>query len=203
MPVPALLKFHADEGGNVHGPGQNGGVAVGGAVAGDDAQQFALVQLDRLAGGQIIGHQDDRLIHLHAGGALAGQDIYHPSGDVPDVGGPGLHILVVHGGEGGGKVFSGCGDGGLRCDVLGIQNALNGVQIVLVLQHHLVHFKDGRVVLADLFQRLLVQRAQLFLGALPGLVKAGPFLFRGQAGGRRSLGGRLAVKPQRADGDAV
>ena len=52
LAVPVVLDLLAlDQGGDVHAAGQNGGVAVGAALAGDEAQQQALVHPDRLGGG--------------------------------------------------------------------------------------------------------------------------------------------------------
>ena len=202
LAVPVSLKIHADQGGDVHGAGQNGGVAVGRAIPGDEAQQLGLVQLHGLAGGQVVGHQDNGVVAQQVGLGAAGENIHHPLRNVLHVGGTGLHIGVVHGGKGGGEILAGDGGGILSGGALGLDDVLDGLQIILVLQHHLVDFKDGGVFLTHLVQRLLIQGAQLLLGLLAGGPKARPLPGRGAAGFDGG-GLLLAEHAQGTNGDAV
>ena len=178
-------------------------MAVGGAVPGDEAQQLALIQLHRLAGGEVVSHQDGGLVVLHGGVPRAGEDVYHPARDVLHVGGPGPHILVVHSGEGGGEILAGGLGGVLGGGPLGVDDALDGLQIVVVVQHHLMDLKDGGVVLAHLVQSLVVEAAQLLLGLLLGGLEALPLLLGGEAGGLAGLDLRLLIDAQRTNGNAV
>ena len=59
LAVPAVVDIlDLDQGRKVHGAGQDRGVAVGGALAGDHAQKEGLVELDSLRGSQILSDQD-------------------------------------------------------------------------------------------------------------------------------------------------
>ena len=201
--VPVVLEIHAHQGRNIHGPGQDGSVAVGRTVPGDEAQELTFVQLDRLAGGQIVRHQNGGLVIHHLRVPHAKEHVDHPAGDVLHIGGPGPHILVLHGREGGGKVFPGGGHGVFRSGPLGFDDPLHRVQIVLVVQHHLVDFENGGVVLPHLVQSLVVKSPQLLLGLDPGGVKTGVLLSGSEGGGDGGLGLYLFIDAQGADGDAV
>ena len=203
LAIPIVLKVHANKGGDVHSPGQDGGVAVGGTVASNEAQELALVQLDGFTGGQVIGHQDRGLVIHHLRIFQPRENIDHPVGDILYVCGSGLHIGIFHGSKGSGKIFT-CGRGGVfRRGPLGINDALHSIQIILVLQHHLVDFEDGGVVLAHLVQSLFIEGGQLLLGPVASSLEAFPFICRGQCGGLTGLCFILFVNAQRTDGNAI
>ena len=91
LAVPIFLDLLAlDQGGDVHAAGQNGGVAVGAALPGDEAQQQALVHPHRLRGCQILRHQNAGLRALQGGIVHALQDVQHGLGNVDDIGAAGL-----------------------------------------------------------------------------------------------------------------
>ena len=204
LAVPVVLDLLAlDQSGDVHAAGQNGGVAVGAALAGDEAQQQALVHPDRLGGGQILGHEDAWLCALQRGVVHALQDIQHGLRDVDDVGAAGLQIRVVHGGEDGGLVVPGGLDGVLGTLVLAVDDLLDGVHEVVVVQHHGMDVEHLGDVLTSLVQRLFVKGGLLVDGLGAGVFEAG-FL----GGGVGDVGGRdddvlFLVKLQFANGDPV
>lgn len=70
--------------------GEDGGVAVGAALPGDEAQQQALVHPHRLRGCQILCHQNAGLRALQGGIVHALQDVQHGLGNVDDIGAAGL-----------------------------------------------------------------------------------------------------------------
>ena len=70
---------------------------------------------------------------------------------------------------------------------LDINDAFGCVQIVLILQHHLVNLEDGGVVLTYLIERFIIEASQLLLGLGTGHLNAFPFLCRGQRGGLAGL----------------
>ena len=61
----------AAHGGDAHGAGQDGGVAVARALLGGNGQDLFLIQLDGLGGCQIVGTQDDGHIGVDA-------SLHHP-----------------------------------------------------------------------------------------------------------------------------
>ena len=201
--IPAIIEVHTNQGGNVHSAGQDCRVAVAGAVAGNKAQQFALIKLDGFAGGKIVSHQNSGLIILNASIALTSKDIDHPPGNVFDIRCPGLHIGIFHSGKCGGKVLAGSFGGIFGSDTLRVDHALDGIQIVLVLQHHLVNLEDGGVVLAHFLQSFLIQPRQLLLGFGTSGFKPLPLLVGRDAGGLVGLHIFFFVNAQRADGNAV
>ena len=91
LAVPIFLDLLAlDQGGDVHAAGQDGGVAVGAALPGDEAQQQALVHPHRLRGCQVLRHQNAGLRALQGGIVHALQDVQHGLGNVDDIGAAGL-----------------------------------------------------------------------------------------------------------------
>ena len=91
LAVPVVLDILAlDQGGDVHAAGQDGRVAVGAALPGDEAQQQALVHPHRLRGCQILRHQNAGLRALQGGIVHALQDVQHGLGNVDDIGAAGL-----------------------------------------------------------------------------------------------------------------
>ncbi len=50
---------------------------------------------------------------------------------------------------------------------------MDRVQIIVILQHHLVHFKNGCTGFAHFLDRLVIQLLQLFLCLRPRLLKTG------------------------------
>ena len=204
LAVPVVADLLAlDQGGDVHAAGQDGGVAVGAALPGDEAQQQALVQPDRLGGGQVLGHQDGGLGALHAVHIGALQDVQHGLSDVHHVGAAGLEVGVVHGGKDGGLVGAGGLDRILGAHLLLGDDLPDGVHKVVVLQHHGVDVEHLGDVLAGLGQRLLIEVGLLLDGFLLRVLKPEQLC----AGVGHRLGGNggifLFIDLQLADGNAV
>ena len=119
-------------------------------------------------------------------------------GHVPDVSRAGVHVLVVHGGEYGGKFLAGVqsGDGGSGTVLNGGGNA---VQIIQIVQHQQLHFHNGSLFLAQLDLCLFKQGSQLLLGGYHSGIKLG-LLDGGIAGGDRQGALGFAVDHGGTDG---
>ena len=153
--------------------GQNGGVAVGAALAGDEAQQQALVHAHRLGRGQILGHQNAGLGALQAGIVHPLQDVQDRLCNVDDVRTAGLQIRVIHGCEHGSLIVAGGLDSVLGALVLAVDDLLDGVHKVVIFQHHGVDVEHFGNVLACFGQCLFVQSSLLLNGFLLSSLKAG------------------------------
>ena len=171
------LIAHADDGGDAHGAGEDGGVAGAGAALGDEAEDLGLVQLHGLAGGKIVGGEDDGHLGVDAALHHAQKDPDNTAGDVLDVGGSCLHVAVVHGGEHLGKLGAHVGDDGLGIAAFFLDPGLNGFLVVQVLAHHLVGLEQERSLVAGFLSGLLGQLAELIDGLGLGGLEAGPFGF--------------------------
>ena len=148
-------------------------MAVGAALAGDEAQQQALVHADGLGRSQILGHEDAGLSTLQAGVVHALQDVQHGLCDIDDVRTAGLQIRVIHGGEHSSLIIAGSLDGVLGALVLAVDDLLDGVHKVVIFQHHGMDVEHLGDILAGFCQSLLVQSGLLLDGLLLGVLKAG------------------------------
>ena len=174
LAVPVILDILAlDQGRDVHAAGQNGGVAVGAALAGDEAQQQAIVHAHRLGRGQILGHQNAGLGALQAGIVHPLQNVQDRLCNVDDVRTAGLQIRVIHGCEHGSLIVAGGLDSVLGALVLAVDDLLDGVHKVVIFQHHGVDVEHFGNVLACFGQCLFVQSSLLLNGFLLGSLKAG------------------------------
>ena len=168
------LVAHADDGGNAHGAGQYRRVAGAAAALGDEGQYLALVQLHGLRRGQVVRRQDHGHGAVDAALHHAGQYADDAAGDVLHVGGAGLHIGVVHLGEHVRELGGDVGDGGLGVQLFILDQALDGLDVVVVLGHHLVGLEQERGLLAGLLEGLFIQLAQLVDGLFLGGLEAVP-----------------------------
>ena len=173
-------------------------MAGAGAARRDKAQNFGFVELDGLGRGEVVGRQQDR--HLGRNAALhdAAQNAQDALADVAHVGGAGLHVGVVHGGEHGGELVRHVGDGGLGVEFFVGDKVFDGFLVVEVLGHHLVGLKQHGGFVAGLGAGLFGQIAQLLDGAGLRALKAVPFGVGILHGIALDLGGGAAVKIQRA-----
>ena len=185
-----------DQAGDVQRTGQNGRMAGGRALTGDEGQDPVPGELDRFTGRQILGHQKEgALRELEAG--IAAEDVVDPAGHITDVGGPGVHVLVVHGGEDLSEFLAGVQrrdrGGGTALDRHG-----NAVQIIEVIQHQQLDLHDGGLFLAQLHLGLLIQGGELGPGHFQSVIEF-RLLQRGIAGGHGQDPFRLAVDHGGAD----
>ena len=197
----------AADGRDAHGAGQDGGVAVAGAVPGGEGQDAALVQLDGLGGRQIVGAQNHRLLRVEAAGGDPHEVVEDTPGHVPHVRGPGLHVGVVHVDKHLRELDASLLHGVLDAAALLPQGAHDGGHIVLIVHEHGVGLKEDGGLVAGLPPALFRQNLQLGLGLLLGLRQAPLLLLQVL---RRALddgGVRPVVKVDRAvlhaGGDAL
>ena len=112
LSVPLLLNRNADQRRNVHGPGQDRRVGIGGSVLRHKGKELGLVHLHRLAGSQILCHNNNRLVAHIPGSVPVREDGNHPLGYILDVSRSRPEIIVLHPGEHFGKIIS-CGGNGV------------------------------------------------------------------------------------------
>ena len=204
LAVPVVLNVLAlDQGGDVHAACQNGGVAVGAALAGDEAQQQAFIHAHGLGGSQILGYQNAGLGALQGSVVHPLQNVQHGLRNVQHIGAAGLQIRVVHGREHRSLIVAGGLDGVLGAHLLSVDDLLDGVHKVVIIQHHGVDVEHLGDVLAGFCQCLFVQGGLLLNGLLAGSFKTlqfcGSICHRG--GGNSGI--FFLVDLQLANGDAI
>ena len=177
-------------------------MAVGAAQMGHKAQQLALVELNRLGRSKVLRDDDKGFVALGNACVGACEDIHNAGGNILDVGGACLHIFVVHGREGFGKVLTCRLDGILGGFALRVDDFSDGIEVVVIVQHHHVDFKNRSVVLACLYDSLVVERLQLLNRLCLCARKA--FQLNGRVGGCcDDFGLRLFQKLNFSDGDTL
>ena len=136
--------------------------------------------------------------YVVAGVVLSAIGVY---GMIADIGGAGLHIGVVHGGEHLGKLGGHVGDDGLRVAELFLDAVFDGLFVVEVLAHHLVGLEEESGLVSGLFTRLLGQNAELLDGLGLGGLEAGPLSLKigDLVAGDGALGALVEVKGTRGN----
>ena len=174
-------------------------MAGAGALPGDKGQNPLPGELDGLAGGQILGHQQEGTLGKPEPG-IAAEDVVNPPGHIPDIRAAGIHVLVIHGRKDLGELLAGVQrrDG---CRRAALNGSGHSVQVVQVLQHEHLDLHNGGLLLAQLHLGLLVEGAQLLPGGFPGRVKL-CLLHLGVAGGNRQCPLGFPVDHGRSDGYA-
>ena len=186
------------QGGDVQRPGQDGRVAAGRTLPGDESQNPLSGELNGFAGSQVLCNQQElALRQTEAVGAA--ENIRNPLGNVPDVCGSCLHVGVIQTGEHLGNPLAALGSGG-GCGGAGSDFCCHSLQIVQVLQPEHLHFHNGSLLRTQLLHCLFIQGRQLRLGGGTSLIKLFLFLL-GVAAGHRSLTLCLAVDHTIADGN--
>ncbi len=171
---------HAHDAGDAQGTGQDDGVGGGRAQLGDKARHPVFIQPDGLAGQQVLRRHNHRLLGELGGIRDALEHPDQPVAHVRDIGGAGLHILVLHGLEHGGQAVGGLPHGVFGVKAL-VQQPVDAVDEVGVLQHHAVDIKHlGHVLVGG--PGLFVQAVQLPDGLGGGLLIALVLLDRVQSG---------------------
>ena len=148
-----------------------------GAKPGNKSKNFRLVHLYRLAGSQVICHNDHRLLGVDSALFHSCKNPYHPFGNIHNVCTSGLKILIIHIGKHFCKSFTGCIGSKLCIHLLVINHKLHCFQVVHILQHHLMHIKNHGLLLAYIGKSLIVQSGKLFLSLLASLMESGLFSF--------------------------
>ena len=178
-------------------------MAVGTALAGDEAQQQALVHTHGLGGSQILGYQNAGLGALQGSVVHPLQNVQHGLCNVQHISAAGLQIRVVHGREHRSLIVAGGLDGVLGAHLLPVDDLLDGVHKVVVIQHHGVDVEHLGDVLTGFCQCFFVQGGLLLNGLLAGSFKTLQFCgsICHRSGGNRGI--FFLVDLQLANGDAI
>ncbi len=187
-PAYSVLELvpHADDGGNTHRAGKDGGVARTGAALGDEAEDLALVELDGLAGGEIVRRQDHGHIAVDTALHRAGQNADDAVGHVADIRRARLHIGVVHRGEHIRKLLAHVAEHRFSIQPAA-DRLLDGLLVIEILCHQLVRLKQQRRLIARLGARLFGERAQLLDGPCLRILEAFPLRLDVRHGGADDL----------------
>ena len=149
-------RIRADDGGDAQGTGQNRRVGIRAACRRHEAQDLIRVELQRFAGSQVVGGDDDVVVFAEIDARSAAQLLFHATRYVEDIGGAGLHVGVVHRAEHFGKLLGRPVDGRFGVEHFIADLPFDRVDIIVVVQHHLVYFKHGGLFFAYFFQGFFI-----------------------------------------------
>ena len=176
--VPCLLDVDVHQRRDIHRLGKDGGMAVRTALPCDKAEKSVGADLYRLAGGEILRHQDKGIRCIQGAFLLAGEDKQKPVGDVLYVGAARLKIRILHILKPVPKLLPDTVDGIFRRFLLFENGADDRLMELPVAEHHAVHFEDLGLLRADLRRCLFLQKTKLFHGGLVGHLITGKLRFR-------------------------
>ena len=172
--VVQKIAAHLHDAGDVHGPRNDGRMALLVAFCRDDAQDHSGGHTEQVARHEHLCRQDDGVVQRQPDAGAVGQDVHHAAGGIEDVHAAQLHIGVVfHLGQlvgiaAAGPVYGfGCTDARLDLEPDFVHEAL-------VLQHHALEQEDGLFGGAA----ALSHRVQLGLCRLDGPVQQPLFPIR-------------------------
>ena len=109
---------------------------------------------------QIIRRQNYLIICGSIHWRHAAEDLFHPPGNIRHIRSPAPHIFIIHVAEDRGKLLSRLFHGCFRIQPVP-DAGFHTFRIFVVLQHHLMNFKNSRIFFAYGFQGPGMQRLQL------------------------------------------
>ena len=187
--VVQKVAAHLHDAGDVHGPRDDGGVALLVALGRDNAQDHPRRDAEQVAGHQHLRREDHRMVQRQPDAGPVGKDIHHPAGRVEDIHAAQLHIgVILHVGQLVGIAVAHAvhcfGGTDARLDL-----EADLIHEALVLQHHALEQKDG------LFGRAAALRhgVQFGLGRFHGVVQQPLLPLRAEGAGAEAL--RPALHP--------
>ena len=105
---------------------------------------------------EVVRRHDARHIGYDAAFALADQDADNTRRNIANIRRTRLHIAVIHRREHLRELCTRVADGGFGVHAVVLDHALDALNKIQVLQHHLVRLEDSCIFLADLLQRLII-----------------------------------------------
>ena len=135
-------------------------MGTGAAGRQDHTQDLFCVKMHDFFCRQIIRRQN----HLIIGGSIhwrsAAEDLFYPPGNIRHIRSPAPHIFIIHVAEYRGKLLGRLFHSRFRIQSV-FDTVFHAFRVFIVLQHHLMNFKDSRVFFAHDFQRPGIQCLQL------------------------------------------
>ena len=164
---------HVHQRRQIHASCQNGRVGISRSFHRHKAKDFLFVKLHRLAGRQILRHQNHRFLRVNLFLRQIQKNADHSLGDIPDIRRASSHILVIH------RRKQLCELRSrliyrIHCIITVLYLSRGRGQIVFILQKHPVYVKDSGMILSHVLQSLVIEFRQLCLRAIHGGKK--PFL---------------------------
>ena len=130
------------------------------------------IKLHSFAGSQVVCCQNITAAAAFPAAAAITQASQHLVGNILDVGSTCTHIIIFHRRKNFCKVGCRCLYRIFGINLLCADNALYGLNIIKVLQHHLMDFKNSGIILAYIYNSLFIKLCQLSNSLLTCCLKA-------------------------------
>ena len=155
------LGARTDDGSNPQCPGQDSRMGISTAVGCDKSQDFVRIELQCFARCQIIRSYDDMIVGTEIDSFATTQFPFHTAGNIQDIGSPGLHISIIHTAEHSSKILCRMFDCGFGIEFFIPYLGHDVIDIIVIIEHHLMYFKHGSLFFAYFFYSLFIQRLEL------------------------------------------
>ena len=140
-------------------------------------EDLVLVHLNSLTRRQIIRHNDRWLHIIHIHRCMTGQILNETVGNITDICRSRLHIIIIHAGKHLGKIITGHCNRILCIHHFIADHIADGILIILIFQHHLMHLKNRCAGFTNFFHCLIIQFLQLFLRCTDRILHTGDLTF--------------------------
>ena len=162
----------ADNRRNAYRACENRRVRVHAAGRRHKALHTRLIQLHRFAGSKVVSRQNIAALAALPAAAAVAQAIEHLARNILDIRSTRTHIIILHRGKNLSKVSRRRLHCILCIDMLRADNSFNGLDIIKILQHHLMNLKNRRIISAYVNNRLFIKHCQLSNRLLTRCLKA-------------------------------
>ncbi len=171
------LCARADDGGNAQRAGQDCRMRIRAASRGYETENLIRIELQRFAGSQVVSSNDDVVIVAEIDARAATELLFDTTGNIQDISGTSLHISVFHGTEHFGKFLGRLVDSRFSIHFFIADFRFDAFDVIVVIEHHLMDFKDSRLFFTDFIYSLDIQVLELANSFFAGFLEAGDFSF--------------------------
>ena len=150
------IKGHTDQCRNVHHTGKNGRMGIGRSMDSYKGKNLLFIHLYCFTGTQVICHNNGRFGRIQINFFLSLQILHQSIGNILDIRGSGLHVIIIHACKHFGKIITCHSNCIFRIHHFCTDHVVYGIQIILILQHHLMYFENSSTGFSNLFDSFII-----------------------------------------------
>ena len=150
------IKGHTDKCRNIHHTCQNSRMGIGRTMNRYKSKDLVFIHLHCFTGVQVICHYDGRFGRIQIDVFLSLQVLYQAVGNILDICRPCLHIIIIHTCKHFREIVP-CHSNCIFCVYhFCTDHVMYGIEIILILQHHLMYFKNSSTGFSNLFDSFII-----------------------------------------------